>query len=648
MVASNRASEAVGPGPAPQDPAAAATPPQPRLLIVDDVAENRAILTRRFERRGFEITEADGGLRALELLNQQPFDLVLLDVMMPDMNGLEVLGRIRQQHSPVALPVIMVTAKAQSTDVAEALAAGANDYVTKPVDFVIALARVNTQIARKRAEEEVRQANASLRYANENLERFVAERTAELVNTNEQLKKEIAFREQSQAEVQYLAHHDALTGLPNRILLREQLDEALARARRYGDPLAVLFLDLDGFKTINDTLGHSIGDALLQRIAERLRQTLRETDKIARLGGDEFAVVQIGEEQPKNAAALASRLIEVISRPCFVEGHQLIVGCSIGVAMTTADKLDPEQLLKSADLAMYRAKADGRGTYRFFEKEMDERAQARRVLEVELREALVQGAFELYYQPLVNLATNRVTGFEALMRWRHPQRGFISPAEFIPLAEEIGAIVPLGEWALRQACTEAASWPEHIKIAVNLSPVQFKNGGVVIAVVNALAGSGLAASRLELEITESVLLEKSEANLNVLHQLRDLGVRISMDDFGTGYSSLNYLRTFPFDKIKIDQSFIRDVVQQKDCLAIVRGIANLGTSFGITTTAEGVETAEQLDCLRREGCTEVQGYLFSKPRPASEIAELLARIDGAAQPLPSSEGADLGPGTVSA
>jgi predicted signal transduction protein with EAL and GGDEF domain len=352
-------------------------------------------------------------------------------------------------------------------------------------------------------------------------------------------------------------------------------------------------------------------------------------------------VVQIGEEQPKNAAALASRLIEVISRPCFVEGHQLIVGCSIGVAMTTADKLDPEQLLKSADLAMYRAKADGRGTYRFFEKEMDERAQARRVLEVELREALVQGAFELYYQPLVNLATNRVTGFEALMRWRHPQRGFISPAEFIPLAEEIGAIVPLGEWALRQACTEAASWPAHIKIAVNLSPVQFKNGGVVIAVVNALAGSGLAASRLELEITESVLLEKSEANLNVLHQLRDLGVRISMDDFGTGYSSLNYLRTFPFDKIKIDQSFIRDVVQQKDCLAIVRGIANLGTSFGITTTAEGVETEEQLDCLRREGCTEVQGYLFSKPRPASEVPELLARIDGAAQTQVSSEGTEL-------
>jgi len=598
---------------------------KPAILIVDDILANRRILARRFERHGFQITEADCGVRALELIDQHSFDLVLLDVMMPDIDGLEVLKRIRQRHSSVSLPVIMVTAKSESADVVEALTAGANDYLTKPVDFVVALARANTQLGRKRAEEAIQKANESLRQMNENLERRVSERTADLVQANQHLRSEIAERERSQAETHYIAHHDALTGLGNRVLFRQQLQQVLGRVGRSGETLAVLFVDLDGFKTINDTLGHSIGDALLKCIAVRLRECLRDTDVIARLGGDEFAVVHIGADQPKGAAALAGRLIEVIGRPCFVDGHQLVVGASIGIAVTPPAELDQEQLLRSADLAMYRAKADGRGVYRFFEPEMDARAQARRLMELDLRRAMDENEFELYYQPLIDLERDRVSGLEALLRWRHPIRGFVLPSEFIPLAEEIGLIIPLGEWVLRQACAQAAAWPEDISVAVNLSPVQFKYDGLLDSILDALAASGLPASRLELEITESVLLDKTEANVTILNQLRDRGVRISLDDFGTGYSSLTYLRTFRFDKIKIDQSFIHDLSEKGDSLAIVRAIADIGFSFGITTTAEGVETEEQLRCLRHEGYSEVQGFLFGQPSPAFEVPLLLAR-----------------------
>jgi diguanylate cyclase (GGDEF)-like protein len=603
------------------------TEDKPSLLIVDDIAANRTLLARRFGRRGFQVTEADCGLQAIELIQQQSFDLVLLDIMMPDLSGIDVLKQVRQQHSPTSLPVIMVTAKAEGADIAEALESGANDYVTKPVDFVAALARVKTQLERKRDKEEIQRANASLLQVNENLEQRVYERTAELVLANEELKKEIAERERSRAEIHYLAHHDPLTGLGNRVLLREQIEQALARARRSTDTPAILFIDLDGFKSINDTLGHSIGDALLKSIADRLKESLRETDKIARLGGDEFAVIQMAEEQPDGASVLAGRLIDIIKTPCFVEGHQLMIGASIGIAVASPDKHDPERLLKSADLAMYRAKADGRGTYRFFEPEMDARVQARRLMEIDLHSAPIETAFELYYQPIIDLKKNRVTCLEALLRWRHAQRGFVPPDEFIPVAEEIGVIGPLGEWVLRQACADAVNWPEDVNVAVNLSPAQFKQGRLLAAVADALATSGLPASRLDLEITESVLLDKTDANLAILNQLSDLGVRISMDDFGTGYSSLSYLRSFHFDKIKIDRSFIRDLPRNSDSLAIVCAIADLGTSFGMTIIAEGVETQDQLKCVELEGCTEVQGFLFSPPRPASEIPFIIARLE---------------------
>jgi diguanylate cyclase (GGDEF)-like protein len=600
--------------------------PNPRLLIVDDISDNRAILTRRFQRRGFEVVEADSGFAAIELINRESFDLVLLDVMMPGIDGIETLKRIRSQQSASALPVIMVTAKSESNNIVDALELGANDYVTKPVDFAVALARVNTQISRKRAEQQVASANEELRKANEDLERRVEERTSRLIDANQMLKVEIADREESQARSQYLAYHDSLTGLGNRLLFKEQLVEALKDVSVTPHPLAVLFLDLDGFKAVNDTLGHSVGDLLLKSIATKLRDILPRTDRIARLGGDEFAILQISATQPGSSIALAEKIIEIVGQPCNIDGHDVTVGASVGIAVAHPGDMNTENFLKSADLAMYSAKSDGRGTYRMFDPEMDALVQARRTLERDMRTALAQGGFRLFYQPLVNLQSQKVTAFEALMRWHHPERGQVPPSEFIPVAEEMGLIVQLGEWALRQACAEAMEWPDGISASVNLSPLQFSKGNLVSTVMSALASAGLPASRLELEITESVLLEKSERNITILNQLRDLGVRISMDDFGTGYSSIGYLRSFPFDKIKIDQSFVRDLLVDEGSLAIVRAIAGLGVSFGMTTTAEGVETEEQMRCLNLEGCIEVQGYLYSKPVPANEIIGLLKSL----------------------
>ena len=600
---------------------------RPRLLIVDDISDNRTILTRRFQRRGFDVVEAECGLTAIELIDKESFDLVLLDVMMPGMDGIETLKRIRSENSASALPVIMVTAKSESTNIVDALELGANDYVTKPVDFAVALARVNTQISRKRAVERVALANEELRKVNEDLERRVEERTSRLIDANQRLKVEIADREESQARSQYLAYHDSLTGLGNRLLFKEQLEEALTDDSVASHPLAVLFLDLDGFKAVNDTLGHSIGDLLLKSVAAKLRDILPRTDRIARLGGDEFAILQISAAQPGSSIALAKKIIEVVGQPNSIDGHDVTVGASVGIAIARPGDMNTDNFLKSADLAMYSAKSDGRGTYRMFDPEMDAIVQARRLLERDMRTALAQDGFRLFYQPLVNLQTKKVTAFEALMRWQHPERGMVPPSDFIPVAEEMGLIVQLGEWALRQACAEATEWPDGICVSVNLSPLQFAKGNLVSSVMSALASAGLPASRLELEITESVLLEKSERNITILNQLRGLGVRISMDDFGTGYSSIGYLRSFPFDKIKIDQSFVRDLLVDEGSLAIVRAIAGLGVSFGMITTAEGVETEEQMRCLNLEGCIEVQGYLYSRPVPANEIVGVLASLD---------------------
>jgi diguanylate cyclase (GGDEF)-like protein len=418
--------------------------------------------------------------------------------------------------------------------------------------------------------------------------------------------------------ISHMARHDALTDLPNRTFFREKLQDAL-KGVSTESRVAVLCLDLDDFKGVNDTLGHPTGDALLAAVAERLRECAGGVETVARLGGDEFAVLQSGRTQPAAATDLARRIIEAVGRPFELHGHQVVTGATIGIAFAPEDGDDPDRLLKNADMALYRAKGAGRGTHSFFEPSMDANMQARRRVEMGLRRALAHDEFELHYQPVVNLKDNAVAGFEALLRWKDPQRGLISPAEFIPVAEDTGLIVPIGDWDNRHACAEAATWPGDLTVAVNLSPAQFRGHRLTHVVFAALAEARLPARRLELEITESVLLNNNEATLATLHQLRDFGARISMDDFGTGYSSLSYLRSFPFDKIKIDQSFIRDLGGSDDSLAIVRAVTGLGAALGMRTTAEGVETAEQLEYLRREGCTEVQGFLFSRPRPSGEL-----------------------------
>ncbi len=436
--------------------------------------------------------------------------------------------------------------------------------------------------------------------------------------------EDVTERQRSEDRIAHMARHDALTDLPNRMLLLEQLNHEIKRVKR-GECLAVLCLDLDQFKSVNDALGHHIGDELLKLVGERLRGCTRELDVVARMGGDEFAIIMTQMEQAADAATLSKRIRDSVIKPYQVEGHQIVTDISIGISVAPMDAVESDELLRNADMALYDAKADGRGTFRFFEPEMNTRMKVRRELEMDLRKALATEQFELYYQPLVVLETNEVNGFEALLRWNHPARGMVSPADFIPIAEETGLIVPLGEWVLKAACNEAVHWPEHIKVAVNLSPAQLNCRNLVSMVTSALNETGMPPHKLQLEITETVLLQNTFTTLATLHQLRKMGVQIALDDFGTGYSSLSYLRSFPFDKIKIDRSFIQDLSNGAEPLAIVNAVAGLAKCLNMTSTAEGVETQQQMDVLQAIGCTEMQGYLFSHARPANEIRQFFQR-----------------------
>jgi diguanylate cyclase (GGDEF)-like protein len=433
--------------------------------------------------------------------------------------------------------------------------------------------------------------------------------------------EDVTEEKRAEERIVHVAHHDALTGLPNRILFSEQLRQALKRVRR-GERLAVLYIDLDRLKRVNDTLGHPIGDKLLKGVADRLRGCIRDIDTVARLSGDEFAVIQSSIDRPSDAAALATRIRAAIREPIDLNGHQVVVDTSIGISIAPNDGTELDELLKTADIALYEAKNTGRGTYCFYETEMNERMQVRGKLEQDLRSALANGEFELFYQPIVGLQDNKITSFEALLRWRHPERGMISPAEFIPIAEEMGLIIPLGEWVLRTACAEAATWPSDIKVSVNVSSLQLTNKNLVNVIISALASARVPADRLELEITESVFIQNTFANLSTLKKLHELGIKFAMDDFGTGYSSLGYLLSFPFSKIKIDRSFISGLSDTNESRAIVRAVADLARNLSMIVTAEGVETDRQLEQVRLLGCSEMQGYLFSHPLPAAEIHRL--------------------------
>ncbi|MBR0723804.1 EAL domain-containing protein [Bradyrhizobium manausense] len=440
--------------------------------------------------------------------------------------------------------------------------------------------------------------------------------------------EDITEQRKAELRIAHMAHHDALTDLANRVLLGQRLEQALEQ----GGMFAVHHIDLDKFKAVNDTLGHQAGDSLLQDVSRRLRRLARDSDTIARMGGDEFVILQMPISDQGEAEALAHDVVGALSAPFGLDGHQALASASIGIAIAPRDGATSEQLLHNADLALYRAKSDGRGMHRFFEPAMDEEAQNRRALEFDLRNGLAAGEFELHYQPIVKTDGREISGFEALIRWRHPRRGLVPPGSFIPFAEEIGLIVPIGEWVIRQACATASRWPNHLHIAINISAVQFRQPGLTEVIVGALAATGLDPGRLEIEITESVLIQDRNGALATLHQLRALGIRIAMDDFGTGYSSLTYLQCFPFDKIKIDRSFVGGVGNDTGSLSIVRAVAALAHGMGMTTTAEGVETDEQRDRITAEGCTEMQGYLFSPPLPAAEIERRFLTAEVPAMP----------------
>ncbi|WP_135468236.1 putative bifunctional diguanylate cyclase/phosphodiesterase [Crenalkalicoccus roseus] len=431
--------------------------------------------------------------------------------------------------------------------------------------------------------------------------------------------EDITERRQAERRITYMAHHDALTGLPNRVMFQQRAEDTLRRLHPDTGGLALLCLDIDGFKDVNDSLGHPAGDALLQAVAGRLRGLVNEGDLVARLGGDEFAVLQVARSQPAEAEALAQFLIARLSEPYALDAGRISIGVSVGLSVAGEAASSVHHLLRNADLALHRAKAEGRRSWCRFMPGMEEALRARLDTEADLRSALSGNEFEILYQPVFDLRAGRPAGFEALLRWHHGRRGLVPPSEFVPVAEQSGLIIPIGRWVLQQACLEAAGWPAPLKVAVNLSPVQFRSGDLVRTVREALALSGLAPGRLELEITETTLLQDNEAVLGMLQELRALGIRVALDDFGTRYSSLSYLRAFPFDKIKIDQSFVRDMSNRADCLTIVRSVARLAAQLGMTATAEGVETAEQRAQVEAAGCTEAQGYLFGRPEPAGTL-----------------------------
>jgi diguanylate cyclase (GGDEF)-like protein/PAS domain S-box-containing protein len=441
--------------------------------------------------------------------------------------------------------------------------------------------------------------------------------------------EDVTERRRADEQIAHMAHYDALTDLPNRTLFRTQIERELAKTSQ-GEQFALLYVDIDEFKGINDSLGHHVGDELLKTVATRIRGCLKETDLIARLGGDEFAVIQTAVGSTDDVVEFVTRIHEAIRQPYQCLGHQLSSDASIGIALAPQHGTELDQLIKNADLAMYAAKAEGRRTHRFFEPAMHASAKARLTMELDIRQAMIDGGFELHYQPVINLQRNEVSGCEALLRWRHPERGMVSPAEFIPVAEDAGLINELGDWVLKTACAEAARWPDHIRLAVNVSPVQFKCATLALKITGALAASGLAPRRLELEITEAVLIRDDEAALAILHQLRAIGVRIALDDFGTGYSSLSYLKRFPFDKIKIDRSFVTDIAEAGGSSTIVQAVVNIAAERNMTTTAEGVETEQQKQMLRALGCTEMQGYLFSAAKPGPEVRKLLGASGGKA------------------
>jgi diguanylate cyclase (GGDEF)-like protein len=585
-----------------------------RLLVVDDVAENRDILRRRFQRHGFVVDEADCGAKALSLISHGRYDTILLDIMMPDMDGTEVLRQIREKHSSELLPVIMVTGKTQREDVVNALEMGANDYLSKPVDFPVALARVRGQVERKRATEDL------------------ARTVAALTLSNDRLKEEIAGRQQADARSEYLMRYDVLTGLGNRRLLKERLSQAISYAGRNAHWLSVIYLDLDNFKIINESLGYSAGDQLLATVASRLVSSVRESDIVARLSGDAFAIVLL--DAPPNSdtiAALIRRLQSTVSETAEIENQPVDLSSSIGVATFPDDGTDSDTLLANAEIAMSRAKSIGPGACQFYRSEFNEAVQESFRLQGQLRNAIANAEFVLHYQPQIDFRAGNIIAVEALTRWMHPTLGLVPPMRFIPVAEQTGLIAPIGAWVLGEACRQNKAWQDAglrpVVVSVNVSAQQFRAGGLVGTVLRALEDSGMDARWLELELTESMIMQDVEQAVATMRQLQGLGVQLAIDDFGTGYSSLAALRTFPVSRLKIDKSFIGDL-DGVDNGAVASAVISLAKKLNLRVIAEGVETDAQVRFLRDNGCDEMQGFRFCRPLPADGLTKLLIAAQG--------------------
>jgi diguanylate cyclase (GGDEF)-like protein/PAS domain S-box-containing protein len=701
--------------------------PLQTILIVDDNPVNLAVVVDHLEDHGYHVAVAQGGEEALKRAEFVQPDLILLDVMMPGIDGFETCRRLKANAATQPIPVIFMTALADIHDKVSAFAAGGVDYVSKPFQIEELLARVETHLALRATQQRLATQNVALqdeidarriveealqasevRYrrlfetANDGIVLLDFE-TGKVTDANpavikmlghdhagllgrklwelepfrnvpacqtalSELKEQdsvqydhlvvtsgdggsidvemisnlyqaegtkivqcnfrnITERKEAEARIRYMALHDALTGLPNRILLEDRLSHAIVHSRRNQTRVAVLMLDLDHFKHINDSLGHHVGDELLEAVAVRLRACLREGDTAARLGGDEFVISLPDIANNEDAEIVAGKILATLTDPFPIEDRMLHIGGSIGIGVYPGDGEDSGSLLRAADTAMYDAKQNGRGIYRFFTPELNEAAQRRHSLTNDAHQACARGEFVLHYQPQVEIETGKITGLETLLRWNHPEQGLISPALFIPLLEELGLIVEVGQWALRTACLQNVQWQAEglppVRMAVNLSAQQFYRGDIVRTVKQALEESGLAPEWLELELTESLTLDDSETTIRIMRELKQMGVSLSLDDFGTGWSSLSYLRRFPLDRIKIDRSFMRDVTTHPNAAAVVHSILNLAQSLGLGCIAEGVETSDQLDYLQGEICSEIQGFLFSKPLPAQELPALL-------------------------